>query len=81
MRGQELPLLDVDWFARLGDGTNEVSLPAQEGGRLKHIHNGGHAGNIGFGVHIGEDRHMQFALDLGQNFQTFFHARAAKGAA
>ncbi len=34
-----------------------------------------------FGMDVGENRHVQFPLHLGQNLQTFVDARAAKRAA
>ena len=35
---EELPLLDIDGFARLRTGPDEVRLAAKESRRLKHIH-------------------------------------------
>jgi hypothetical protein len=63
-----LLLFDVHWFARLGYGTNEICLAAQEGWRLKNVDHGSHCRNMVFCVHIGEDGYMQFAFDFGQYF-------------
>ena len=78
VRCQELALLDIDRLARLRTGADEVGLAAQEGRRLQHIHHGGHGLDLVDLVDVGEDRHADFLLDLGQDLQTLLHAQATE---
>ena len=80
-RGQELAFLDIDRLARLRHGVDEVGLAAQKGRRLQHIDHRRHSGDVGFRVHIGEHRHTEIALDLGQDLEPLDHAGAAKAGA
>jgi hypothetical protein len=64
VRRQELALLDVHRLAALRHGADEVGLPAQEGRRLQHVHHGGHVGDLGLVVHVGQDGHGQLARTL-----------------
>ena len=80
-RGQELAFLDIDRLARLRHGVDEVGLAAQKGRRLQHIDHRRHSGDVGFRVHIGEHRHTEIALDLGQDLEPLGHAGAAKAGA
>ena len=69
VRREELALLDVHRLAALRHGADEVGLAAQEGRRLQHVDDRGHRGDLGLAVHVGQHRHLQLALDLGQDLQ------------
>ncbi len=78
LRRKELPLLDVDRLAGARDGLDEIGLPAQEGGRLQHVHDRRHFRHmVGF-VHIGQHRDAYLALHFGQDAQAFGHPGSAK---
>jgi hypothetical protein len=77
-RGEELALLDVHRLAALRHGADEVGLARQEGRRLQHVHHGRHGRDLGLGVHVGQDGHVQLAPHLGQDLQAAFHAGAAE---
>ena len=57
---------------------NEVGLAAEQCRGLQHIHHGGHRGHLGFVVHVGQHRHADLALYLGQDFQPLVHSETAK---
>ena len=73
---QELALLDVDRLARRGDGVDEVGLPAEERRRLQHVDDRGDLGDLLLGVHVGQHRHADLPLHLGEDAQALLHARA-----
>ncbi len=69
-----LPLCATAWMKSV--------CRAQERGRLQHIDDRCHLGDLGLAVHVGQHRHAEFALDLGQDLQPALHAGAAeRGAA
>ena len=75
---EELALLDVDRLAGARDRLDEVGLPAEERRRLQHVDDGRHLGHLGLRVHVGQHRHADLALHLGQDAQALGHARPAK---
>ena len=75
---EELPLLDIDGFARLRTGPDEVRLAAKESRRLKHIHDRRDRRHFRFGMHVREDRHAYFSSHLGEDLEPLFHAQTAE---
>jgi hypothetical protein len=57
---------------------DEVGLPAEEGGRLQHVHELRHRRHLALGMHVGEHRHAERLLHLGEDLEALVHARAAK---
>ncbi|KAG1530719.1 hypothetical protein G6F50_017126 [Rhizopus delemar] len=80
-RRQELALLDVDRLAGRAHLADEVGLADQERRGLQHIHHRGHFVHRGVFVDVGQHRHADLLLHLGQHLQALFHARAAEGGA
>jgi hypothetical protein len=77
-RRHELALLDVHRLARGGAGLDEVGLPAEEGRRLQHIDHGGNGRHFMLGVNVGQHRHADLLLDVGEDVQPLLHAQAAE---
>ena len=75
---EELALLDVDRLAGRGDRVDEIGLAAEERRRLQHVDDRGDLGDFVFGVHVGQHRHADLPLDLGEDAQALLHADAAK---
>src|SRR5688572_2711964 len=81
LRSQELAFLDVDDFARLNCGMNQVSLPAEKGGNLEDIRGAAGDFRLHFSMDIGEDGHAALLADASEDGETLLDARAAKGRA
>jgi hypothetical protein len=77
-RRQKLALLDVHRLAGRRAGVDEIRLAAQEGRRLQHVDVLGDDGRFFGGMHVGQHRHAELALHVGQYFQALLHAGAAK---
>src|SRR5450432_2137629 len=75
---EELALLDVHRLAALRDGADEVGLPAQERGRLQHVDRGRGGSDLVLAVHVGDHRHGELALHLGEDLEALVDARPAK---
>jgi hypothetical protein len=60
---------------------DEVGLAAQEGRRLQHVDHQGGGRDVLFGVHVGQHRQAQLALDLGEDLQALVAARTAEAGA
>ncbi len=56
-------------LAGAGHVLDEVGLPAQERRRLQHVDHAGDLGQRRVFVHVGEHRHADLALDLGEDAQ------------
>src|SRR6266566_8574824 len=54
-RGDELALFDVHCALAHGGSNDQICLPAEEGGNLKHVGNFGDFGDIRGFMHISED--------------------------
>ncbi len=78
LRREELALLDVDRLAGARNRLDEIGLPAQERGRLQHVDDRGRRRDLVFGVHVGQHRHGDVLLHVGEHAQAFFHAGTAK---
>ena len=75
--GHELAFFDVDGFAGLSGGLEEVGLAAEEGGDLQEVDGvGGGDGLVGF-VDVGGDGDADLIADGGENFEAFVQAEAA----
>ena len=76
--GEELALFDVDHLVRFGCGDQQVRLPAEESGDLKHVHvGGGHGGLLG-GVDVSGHGHAEALAHGGEDAQRFFVTDARK---
>ena len=74
MRCKELTLFDVNGFAALGTGDDEVSLTAQEGRRLQDINNVGHLTHLLRRVHVRQNRNADLTANVIKNFEAFVNA-------
>ena len=54
---------------------DEVGLPAEERRRLQHVDDRGGLGDFVFGVHVGQHRHADLPLDLGEDAQALLPCR------
>ena len=57
---------------------DEIGLAHREGRRLQHVDDGRDFVHRRVFVHVGQHRHAELALHLGQHAQPFLHARAAE---
>jgi hypothetical protein len=78
-RREELALLDVDDFARLDGGGDEIGLAAEKSGDLEDVNDGSNGGHLGFGVDIGDDRQIKFGAESRKDVESFVHTEAAEG--
>ena len=78
LRGQELPLLDIDDLAGFPGCLEKVRLPAEKSGNLKNIHNFGSLRGFFGRVDIGQNRYVESALDLGQDRERLFDTNGRK---
>src|SRR6185369_5205052 len=74
-RREKLALLDVERLALLRGVADEIGLPAQESGRLHHVHHGSHFREGRVLMHVRENGDADLLLDLGEDAQAFFHSR------
>src|SRR5207249_11393851 len=77
-RREELTLLDVDGFARRGDGADEVRLAAEKRRCLQHVDDSGDFRYFFLGVHVGEHRHSHLTLYFRQDTQALLHPESTK---
>ena len=77
LRGEKLPLLDVDRLARGGGREQQVGLPAQEGGNLQHVADSGDGRGLRPLVDVGQDGKPKIILHERKQFQSLLHAGAA----
>src|SRR4029450_11936413 len=79
-RCEELAFFYVNRTTRLGSGTQQIRLPAEERRDLQHVDL--LPDNLSFsrGMDIGCHRNLQFAPDVCENIATFAHACSAKRA-
>jgi hypothetical protein len=78
---EELALLDVDGFAAGSGGFDEISLPAQEGRRLQHVHHLRGGLDVVRRVHVGQHRHAHRLANLCQEREPRLAAWATEGLA
>jgi hypothetical protein len=73
-RPTELTLFDIDDFASLAGGNEEVGLTTEKGRNLKHVDVlGDNGGLIGL-VNIGHNRHVSVGANAAQNLAALEHA-------
>src|SRR5258707_3108119 len=79
-RREELTFFYVNRTTRLGSGTQQIRLPAEERRDLQHVDP--LPDNLSFsrGMDIGCHRNLQLAPDLRENIETVAHASSAKRA-
>src|SRR6266702_4724110 len=75
--GEELPLLDVDHPAAFRRRHHQVGLPAEEGGDLEHVEHLGRRGDLLDGMDVGQHRHPERLLHLGQDAEPLLDPRPA----
>ncbi len=76
---EKLPFFHIDGGRALPSCNNEVGLAAEKGGDLDDVADGAGDGGFFGGVDVGEDGEVEFALDAGEDFESFIHARSAEG--
>ncbi len=79
LRGEKLPLFDLDDRSRPREGCHEVGLAAQEGGQLQDVADLRRGGRLVRLVDIGQDRNPETLPHFGQESQSLFQSGAAIG--